>query len=144
MKRLLPLLGISLTLVLVACEPTRTGDADTGSDSSSTVAGTEEESSSSTEAMEGEARTIRVTTENWKFTPNIIRVKKGEKVTLEVVGGEGIHGFAVPGLGINLAMQPGETKTITLDTSVAGEFEAFCSIPCGSGHKDMKATVIVE
>ena len=90
------------------------------------------------------ARIIQVTSENWKFTPNVITVKKGEKVQLQVTGISGIHGFAVPGLNINQRVEPGQTVTIDLPTDAAGTYQFFCSIPCGPGHKDMKGQIVIE
>lgn len=88
-------------------------------------------------------RTVTVTTSNWAFSPAVISAKKGEKVQLKLVGGEGIHGFAVPELGLNVRVEAGQTVTIDLPTDTAGTFGARCSIPCGEGHRDMQATVII-
>lgn len=90
------------------------------------------------------ARVIQVTSENWKFTPNVITVKKNEKVRLQVTGISGTHGFAVPDLGINVPVAPGQTVAIDLPTDKAGTFALFCSILCGSGHFGMKGQIIIE
>jgi protein-disulfide isomerase len=63
-------------------------------------------------------RTITVSVENWKFTPNVIRVKKGENVTLELTGVSGTHGFGVPSLGINQAVTPGQKVSVTSQFSI--------------------------
>jgi cytochrome c oxidase subunit II len=89
------------------------------------------------------ARTVRITASNWQFTPSTITVKKGEQVTLEVVGSEGIHGFAIRELGINVGVDLGNTVSIVLPTSTPGTYAFFCSVPCGEGHKDMKGTIII-
>lgn len=95
-------------------------------------------------APSGETRIISLTSENWKFTPTVIKVKKGEKVTLKITGVSGIHGFGVPGLGINVPVQPGETATIDLPTDKTGSFPFLCTIPCGSGHSQMTGQVVIE
>ena len=89
-------------------------------------------------------RVIQVTSENWKFAPTVITVKKGEKVQLQVTGISGIHGFAVPGLNINQPVEPGQTVTIELPTNVAGTYAFFCSIPCGPGHANMTGQIVIE
>ena len=89
-------------------------------------------------------RIIQVTTEFWKFTPNIITAKQGERVTLQVTGISGTHGFSVPALGINQPIFPGQTVAIPLPTDTAGTFDLACSIQCGSGHNDMKGQIIIE
>lgn len=99
-------------------------------------------------AMEEEivngVRTIKINASTWLFSPDVITAKKGEKVRLEISSSEGIHGFAVPGLSMNVRIEPGKPVTVDLPTDTAGTFEAFCSIPCGSGHRDMKATVRIQ
>lgn len=91
-----------------------------------------------------QTRTIAVHVTDWSFTPTTITAKKGEKVKLQITGDKGIHGFAVPGLSMNLRIEAGKTVTVDLPTDTAGTFEARCSIPCGPGHRDMKATVIIS
>lgn len=92
----------------------------------------------------GGTRTITVNVTDWEFSPALISAKKGEKVKLKLVGGAGIHSFAVPGLSMNVRIAAGESVTVDLPTDIAGSFDARCAIPCGPGHRDMKATVIIS
>lgn len=89
-------------------------------------------------------RVIRVTSELWKFTPNVIRVKKGENVTVSLQGLSGLHGFAVQDLGINVPVAQGKTVDVKLPTNKSGTFGFRCSIPCGQGHADMRGTIVIE
>ena len=88
-------------------------------------------------------RVITITASNWAFSPSSITVKKGEKVTLKLVGESGIHGLAIPGLGISQRIEVGQTVSITLPTDTAGSQSFFCNIPCGSGHKSMMGTITI-
>lgn len=90
------------------------------------------------------SRTITMTAELWKFTPNVIRVKQGEDVTLQITGVSGTHGFSVPGLGISETVFQGKTASVKIPTSRAGTFDFSCSIPCGQGHGNMTGQIIVE
>lgn len=90
------------------------------------------------------SRVIDITTRNWEFSPANMSVKKGEKITIQLHGESGIHGFAVPDLGINQPVRPGETIAVQLPTDTPGTYRFFCSIPCGKGHIDMKGTIVVE
>ncbi|MDD5623777.1 MAG: cupredoxin domain-containing protein [Candidatus Peribacteraceae bacterium] len=92
----------------------------------------------------GQARVVRVEAANWAFTPDLITAQVGEKVTIELVGVSGMHALAVPALGINLAVDPGQTARVDLPTDKAGTFEFHCSIPCGEGHKDMTGEIVIE
>lgn len=97
-----------------------------------------------TAVSKNQSRVVHVTSENWKFTPNVIRVKKGENVTLSLQGVSGLHGFAVHDIGINVPVAQGKTVSIKLPTDKAGSFGLRCSIPCGQGHLDMRGTIVIE
>ena len=90
------------------------------------------------------ARTIKMTAELWKFTPNVIRVKQGENVTLAIAGVSGTHGISVPELGINATIIQGNTVSVNIPTGKTGIFDFSCSIQCGSGHSDMKGQIVIE
>lgn len=96
------------------------------------------------QAAESAVREIVVDVTTWSFTPSTITAKQGESVVLVLHGGEGTHGFAVPELGINVSVAPGETKRIPLPTGSPGTFLLFCSIPCGAGHSDMRGAVVIS
>lgn len=113
-------------------------------DASSVSSAAATSSASSAEAVvPGTTRTITINVTDWSFNPASITVAKGEKVKLQLVGGTGIHSFAVPGLGMNVRIAAGETVTVDLPTNTEGTFDARCAIPCGPGHRDMKATIVI-
>jgi cytochrome c oxidase subunit 2 len=87
---------------------------------------------------------IMLHTSNWAFSPSIIRLKKGEDVSLHLMGMEGNHGLAIPGLGISERMDQGGMKMVKVPTDTSGTFEFFCSEQCGVGHSDMQGTIIIE
>jgi cytochrome c oxidase subunit II len=91
-----------------------------------------------------QARTVVVTADNWTFSPSVIRIKKGETVSLQLKGEEGVHGIMVPGLNINQKIDLGQTVTVAVATDVAGTYDFFCNVPCGPGHKQMKGQIIIE
>ena len=90
------------------------------------------------------ASEIRVQATNFAFTPNEIRLPKSADVNLAFVNTTGVvHDLTVPGLGIHIVANPGETKTVGLRGLTAGRYDAYCSVP-GHGDLGMRATVIVE
>jgi len=90
------------------------------------------------------ARVIRVEASSWQFSPSTIIASVGENVTIQIVGIDGIHGFAVPSLGINVSVAAGETVNVTLPTDTAGSYSLLCNIPCGSGHSSMNGTIVIQ
>jgi len=96
------------------------------------------------EKAPAQARMVMVHSSNWEFTPNVIRLKKGENVSLHLMGMEGNHGFKVPGLGVSASMGQGEMNMVKIPTDKAGSFEFFCNIQCGAGHDDMRGTILIE
>ncbi len=87
---------------------------------------------------------IKMTAELWKFTPNVVTLKQGEKVAFEITAVSGTHGFAVPGLSINETIIQGRTVRVNIPTDKTGTFDFRCSVQCGSGHNEMKGQVIIE
>ena len=97
-----------------------------------------------TNVKQEDQRTIMLHTSNWKFAPNVIRVKQDENVALHLMGIEGNHGIAIPDLGINERMDQGSTKLVTIPTDKPGTYPFFCNVSCGPGHADMEGTLIIE
>lgn len=101
----------------------------------------EEEGMMEEEATAPEPVTIAVTARNYIFSPSVIRVKKGQEVTLTFQN-TGKHTFTVKGLGIDKLLNV-VTSSLTFTALKSGEFELVCSVP---GHKErgMKGKVVVE
>ncbi|MDO8648777.1 MAG: cupredoxin domain-containing protein [Candidatus Peregrinibacteria bacterium] len=120
---------------------------DSSSSSSSEEAVMDDEAASSSAAAAADttdARIIEMTADTWVFAPTAITASVGEKVILRLTGVEGVHSFAVAELGINVPINPGETKDIEIPTDKAGTFAFRCRIPCGDGHKDMTGTLTIS
>ena len=81
----------------------------------------------------------------FSFSPSSIAVEQGSLVTIRLTNsGEKTHGFALPDFGVNEPVAPGESKIITFLADKSGSFRFFCNVPCGSGHLNMKGTVLVQ
>jgi cytochrome c oxidase subunit 2 len=80
----------------------------------------------------------------FEFIPGEIRVNQGETVRLKITATDVKHGFAISEYGINEQLLVGQEATIEFVADKKGTFTFFCSVMCGSGHRDMKGTLIVE
>ncbi|MEY4745343.1 MAG: hypothetical protein RL272_1288 [Candidatus Parcubacteria bacterium] len=87
---------------------------------------------------------VRVTAKRFSFSPPEIRVKTGEKVRLIVTSEDVTHGLSIPTFNVNMTIQPGTPSTAEFVADRQGTFPFFCNTFCGSGHGDMRGTLIVE
>ena len=92
----------------------------------------------------GQVKEFKITAKQFSFTPDTIEVNKGDKVRLIVTSTDVPHGIAIPEYGINQRLEPGQPVTIEFTADKEGTFTAFCSVLCGSGHRDMKGKIIVK
>jgi len=49
-----------------------------------------------------------------------------------------IHGFAINGHNLNVIIDPGETKTVTLKLEKTGVFPFYCTNFCSALHQEMQ------
>ena len=86
---------------------------------------------------------IQVVASRFTFEPNIIQVAAGESVRLVVRSKEGVHGFAIPKLKIDLQIpDSGDPVTAEFTAPTPGEYSIACSEYCGRGHGQMKAALV--
>ena len=88
-------------------------------------------------------REVQIVTSRYAFEPATVQVAAGESVRLVVRSKDGIHGFAIPKLKIDLhTPDNGEPVTAEFIAPPAGEYEITCSEYCGRGHGQMKAALV--
>ena len=81
---------------------------------------------------------------NWDFTPSTIKVNKGDRVILKVKSIDVDHGLAIAEYNINKKFAANEEVTIDFVADKTGTFRMYCSVYCGSGHREMDGELIVE
>ncbi|RKN86721.1 cupredoxin domain-containing protein [Paenibacillus ginsengarvi] len=92
-------------------------------------------------AAEGGKPQLKITASNFQFDQPEYKVKKGETLQVVLKNKEGTHGIDIAKLGITLG---GKDMSKEVTFNEAGTFEIVCSVPCGAGHVNMKAKLIVE
>jgi len=78
------------------------------------------------------------------ITPDVIRVKSGQRVELDVTTADVQHGLDIPALSIKQPVQPGHTTTIYFTAPGKGEYAMACGVICGPHHDDMVGKLLVE
>lgn len=94
--------------------------------------------------VENGVRVIEVNASCYKFEPDPIVVKSGEKVRLLIASADVSHGFAMPDFKVDLAIDAKKTGSVEFVADKKGTFHAHCSVYCGPGHGHMHATFIVK
>ncbi len=89
-------------------------------------------------------RVVAISAKRFEFNPSQITLKKGEPVTLRLTTEDVKHGFLQKALKIDGDIVPGKTTEITFTPQTAGTFTTICDNFCGSGHGNMKMTIVVE
>ncbi|NVD73456.1 cupredoxin domain-containing protein [Duganella sp. BJB1802] len=89
-------------------------------------------------------RVIKIEARKFRFAPNVIELKKGEAVVLELTALDFPHGFSVPDLKIRADLVMGKPVQVRLKPETAGQFGFLCDNFCGSGHEEMAGTIIVK
>jgi len=97
----------------------------------------------STQAQ-GAPRVIEITAKRFEFIPNSITLKRGEPVILRVKSADVTHGFFSRQLQIDELIEPGKTVEVKITPQVAGTFTLICDHFCGTGHANMKMSIVVE
>ncbi len=84
-----------------------------------------------------ENKIIELRAERYSYTPNIIKIAKGDVVTVRLISVDVTHGFFLDGYEVNLFAAPGKPQEITFRATKAGKFSFRCSRTCGEFHPYM-------
>ncbi len=87
--------------------------------------------------------TIKITAKRFEYSPNVITLKKGVPVVLELTSLDRLHGFNCPGLKLRSDIPPGKVTQLRFTPDKVGEFPFHCDVFCGSGHEHMAGKFIV-
>ncbi len=79
-------------------------------------------------------RVIRVEASMYGFSPSEIAVNPGDRVTVELVATDVVHGLSLDGYDFSLTAEPGQTASETFVADKSGTFRFRCSVPCGNLH----------
>ncbi|WP_042162904.1 cytochrome c oxidase subunit II [Paenibacillus gorillae] len=78
---------------------------------------------------------------DFTFDQEEYKVKVGDKVILKLQNKSGIHGLKIDELNVDLE---GDKLETNLEFDKPGVYEIHCSVPCGTGHLEMKTKLVVE
>jgi heme/copper-type cytochrome/quinol oxidase subunit 2 len=84
-----------------------------------------------------EERTFRIDARQFAYSPSELKVNTGDKVTIELVSHDVVHGLYVDGYNVSLEADPGQTATLSFVADKAGSFRFRCNVTCGAMHPFM-------
>ena len=94
--------------------------------------------SGTTATVSIQEKVINIKASRFLYDPGTITVKKGDKVKMVIDNADTTHGIVIPNLSIS------GIGSVEFTADRVGTFEFKCPTMCGSGHKDMKGTLVVE
>lgn len=88
-------------------------------------------------------RIFRIEARQFAYSPSELHVNPGDRVTIELVSTDVVHGLYIDGYDLSIEADPGETKTITFTASKPGSYRFRCSVTCGAMHPFMIGRISV-
>ena len=95
-------------------------------------------------APERSMKYVNLFVEEWRWTPDTIRVKKGQHVVLQIESMEGKHAFFLKAYNLDVPLEEGHRVKVEFDADKVGKFPWKCSRPCGDGCAKLRGTLVVE
>ncbi|MFD1040504.1 Sec-dependent nitrous-oxide reductase [Virgibacillus byunsanensis] len=81
-------------------------------------------------------------------SPDAVTVKEGDTVHFHITNIDRdqdiTHGMGINGYNENFEIQPGETKTLTVEADESGTFPIYCTNFCSALHQEMTGYLLVE
>lgn len=91
-----------------------------------------------------EEKFFEVKAKKFAYTPNIIKVNKGDTVKIRLISQDVHHGFFVDGYSIDTAAYPGQDGNLQFVANKTGRFSYRCSVTCGEFHPYMIGYLYVQ
>jgi cytochrome c oxidase subunit 2 len=86
---------------------------------------------------QGVDREFTVVARKFEYTPNILKVKRGDRVTIRLLSEDVHHGMYLDGYEIETSAYPGQDGALHFTAGRNGKFTFRCSVTCGAFHPYM-------
>lgn len=86
---------------------------------------------------------IYMSAKKYEFGPDVVRIKQGTHVIIEIESLDTTHGFEIKQFGINVRIPAKEKVKVEFYAREPGVYPFKCSHFCGTGHFRMKGKAIV-
>jgi heme/copper-type cytochrome/quinol oxidase subunit 2 len=82
-------------------------------------------------------RVYRVEAARFAYSPAVLKANPGDRVTIELVSMDVVHGLEIDGYGLGITSDPGQPASMTFVADRIGTFRMRCSVTCGAMHPFM-------
>jgi len=82
-------------------------------------------------------RHFRIEAGAFEYAPAEITVNPGDRVTIDLVSTDVVHGLYIDGYDLNVTADPGPAQSLTFVADQTGSFRMRCSVTCGALHPFM-------
>ncbi|MBI1794185.1 MAG: cupredoxin domain-containing protein [Chloroflexi bacterium] len=82
-------------------------------------------------------RTFRIGARQFAYSPSELKVNPGDKVTIQLVSTDVVHGLYIDGYDISIEADPGQTAALNFFADKPGSFRFRCNVTCGAMHPFM-------
>jgi heme/copper-type cytochrome/quinol oxidase subunit 2 len=82
-------------------------------------------------------RFFRVKASNFEYSPAVLRVNPGDRVTVELASEDVVHGIYIDGYNLEVHADPGQPERLSFVANKTGSFRLRCSVTCGALHPFM-------
>lgn len=88
-------------------------------------------------------REIQIEARMFDFSPNVVRVNRGDRVTIDLAAMDVVHGLHIDGYNVRTTAEPGVPTRVEFVADKVGKFRYRCSVSCGAMHPFMIGELIV-
>jgi heme/copper-type cytochrome/quinol oxidase subunit 2 len=82
-------------------------------------------------------RTFHIIASRFEYSPAILTVNPGDRVTIELTTTDVVHGLSLDSYNLAVTADPGQTARLTFIASRPGSFRFRCTVTCGNMHPFM-------
>ncbi|GKU75866.1 cupredoxin domain-containing protein [Paenibacillus sp. L3-i20] len=98
------------------------------------------ENKEAVETSEKSTSEVVITASDWEFDQQEYKIKAGETVDLTLKSVGSVHGVSI--VKSDYSIKNNKSTAVKFDEP--GTYDMICNVPCGAGHRIMKAKLIVE
>lgn len=88
-------------------------------------------------AAASQERLFRIEASQYAYSPAEISVNPGDRVAIELVSTDVVHGIFIDGYGLSVQADPGQTARLEFTADREGSFRMRCNVTCGAMHPFM-------